>query len=289
MQEQDVLTRQEGALLFWLLSYASLLAPSKHSLRSTFIDLEKSAVQWKSVAMELQGHHQSRKNTRQAALLGVALCVLEGLWCTCQSDFEGNWEATGAGIRKAAALHLFSASHTGNGMKDSLINTANLVQKLLVMDRWIAFTDLRALGIHPSDVTIQFSLGIARNLRSSIEQIQIGLLESARELTLQYNDKRQSRKEVYHQLRSLLQTIDEHCSRIVARYTAETGVKLDPSRCAQKGSAPHAAVLLSWLASCAFIACSTSTRLSSDPVAPADVRLANFTWANHLLILVPAM
>lgn len=288
LQDVGTLTRPEMAMFFWILSYSSLIAPPKHPLRSSFIDLDKSANQWREVARLFQSNERRVSPTRNNRLLEVALCVMEGMWYTYQSDFESSWVITGVGIRKAAALHLFSGVHNHNS--DNLIITSHLTQKLLVMDRWIAFADLRPLGIHTSDIDLPEMGEAEMSIRAKIEQVQINLLETARSVTLQAQSGLLSKEEKYSGLRALLQSIDDESSRAIARYTAETPIHLDPTHCVREGSAPHAAVLLSWLASCAFIACSTATRFSAaDKDAPSDVTRASFDWANNMMALVPSM
>jgi hypothetical protein len=291
-RRQDTLSRQETALFLRLLAGASLAVPQKHPLRSTFIDLQRGASQWSVLADSFQKASQPRSSNREDKLIDVALHALEAMTCTSRSDFEGCWEATGVAIRKAAALHLFQrpALHSNDPWKEGqqLITTSHMVQKLLVMDRWIAFVDLRPFGVHPFDVTL--ATGPDTNLRAWLERIQIQLLESARDLLLQYQSSdTDKRAALYTPLRSLLQSIDDYCSQAIKRYNAETPVKIGVPQCAQADSSPYAAVLLSWLAACAFIGCATAMRFSSEASAPSDIRLASFSWANNLLILTPSL
>lgn len=296
-QPQGSITRQEAAIVFWVLTQACLTVPSRHPLRtSSAIDLHKSADQWKKIASVLQ-HPSLAQMSRYEMLLDTALHALEAVYHTFHSNFEGNWQSTGAGIRRATALHLFSSHHDqmqpaqrdrqgGGGI---IINTFHLAQKLLIMDRWIAFTDLRALGIHPSDVEEWNTSSEAPCLRAWIEGIQVELLERARDFVLDCERGKRTKLQLYADLNVLLTNIDKESSRVVARYTSQTAISFDPTLCALGHSGPLAAVLVSWLMACAFIGCSAAMPFACDYEAPLTDRMASLRCASNLMSLVPVL
>lgn len=71
--------------------------PLKHSLRSILGDSEANAKQCKDVATALQVPPLTDMK-RYEMLLGASLNTLEATWEAYQSNFEANWQTTGAGI-----------------------------------------------------------------------------------------------------------------------------------------------------------------------------------------------
>jgi hypothetical protein len=294
-QAQGSITRQEAAIVFWILTQACLTLPSRHPLRfSSIIDLDKKADQWMKVANSLQ-HPPLAQMSRYEMLLDVALHALEAVYHTFQSNFEGNWQSTGAGIRRATALHLFSSNHRQRQMIQSdgqgviIINTFHLAQKLQIMDRWIAFTDLRALGIHPSDVVKWDLSSEAPCLRAWIEGIQVKLLEDARDFVIDCERGRRTKLKLSADLNVLLTNIDDESSRVIARYTSQTAISFDPALCALGQSGSLAAVLVSWLMACAFIGCSAAMPFACEYEAPLADRMASLRCASNLMSLVPIL
>lgn len=274
------ITRQEAAILFWILSYSSLTVPSKHILRLVVENPETKAKQWKEVAITLQSSPLTDM-TRYEMLLGATLNTLEAMWEAYDSNFEANWQATGAGIRKAAALHLFSRQNRPfltqeeNLTNHVKIDTCKLVQKLQIMDRWIAFADLRPLGIHPSDIEAWQLSDEPLCLRAWIEEIQVKLLESARQFVLRIDSDKNNRQQLYNELDRLLKRVNEDCTTVIARYTDQTSIRFDPTLCIQGDSGPHAAHLVSWLMSCTFIGCMAGMRFTCDESSPLQIRFAS--------------
>jgi len=290
-QIQGSITRQEAAIVFWILTHSCLNIPSKHPLRSTVLNLTKTAEQCNSVASALQTPlllHMSRYEM----LLDACLDALEALWLAFNSNFEAHWQATGAGIRRCAALHLFSSRQKGSVGKhhhEISINTTHLTQKLLVMDRWVAFTDLRAYGVHPSDVEERETSAEVLCLRAWIEGIQIELLEIGRDFVLHCERDLTSREDLCKELRHVLERINVQSDIVVRRYTSETAISLDPVHCTQGDSGVLAAVLVSWLAACAFIGCSVAMPFACDLEASMNDRLASLRCASNLMSLVPIL
>lgn len=296
-QAQGYITRQEAAIVFWVLTHACLSVPAKHLLRSNSTDLNKEAELYRKVASALQTPALLHM-TRYEMLLDASLHTLEALWFAFHSNFEAHWQSTGAGLRRCAALHLFSPHHKYSvrnqqeqtGKHEIIINTSHLSQKLRVMDRWVAFTDLRAYGVHPSDVENEDNTsGQVLCLRAWIESIQINLLEIGRDFLLDFESGPSSKQKLLSDLRSVLGLIDRHFDTVIKRYTNETAVSLDPAICAQGESGPPAAVLVSWLAACAFIGCSVAMPFIHDTDAPMPDRLASLRYASNLMSCVPMM
>jgi hypothetical protein len=293
---QGSITRQEAAVVFWVLTHACLSVPSKHPLRSNIIDLNKEAELYRKVASALQMPTLLHM-TRYEMLLDASLHALEALWFAFHSKFEAHWQSTGAGIRRCAALHLFSPHHRYSvreeqgqtGKQEIIINTTHLSQKLRVMDRWIAFTDLRAYGVHPSDVVEQDTSGQVLCLRAWIESIQIKSLEDGRDFLLEFESGHSSKQKLLSDLRFVLGSIDRQFDTVIRKYTNDTAVNLDPALCAQGDSGPTAAVLVSWLAACAFIGCSVAMPFIHDTEAPMPDRLASLRYASNLMSCVPIM
>ena len=307
LQDRTTLSKGETSTLFWLLAYASLAAPPKHALRSTYIDLHRSAYLWKGLAIKYHQDSSSREsdpshdpaNAKDDPLVDIALYALEAMWETFHGNLELNWRLCGEGIRKAASLHLFSASKPSWGVRQpaestsiysDLIDTEHMVQKLLVMDRWIGFLDLRPLGIHPTDITLALpTFETSDNLRACLEQVQIRLLEQGREITVHSQSGRNREGDAYELVRGFLERIDDECVKAIDAYSRRTPVKLDAANCAKGASGEHAAVLLSWLASSLFISCCMSMRFFHDAEAPAQYHLLSFLKAQEILAMSPSM
>jgi hypothetical protein len=303
----EAVSARPCCMLFWTLAYAAQIVPPKHLLADTYLDLEKSAEQWKRCALQVGGTIQPSSDAKDM-LTDICILIMEALWYAKSGNMHKKWLLTGMAIRQGAFLHLFDPVGAARNSPDDEVHRSRafvVAHQLLLLDRWSAFNSRYPLGIARADLDLtrcpfaqqlivdsqgrpmHQSAAEKHSLRVSLEQKQTIMLEMGAHLRRSCDYSHGSKGELRQRVASFLAEVDTlryHGTQEISRQLGMTlADDMTSESILQHLPLKQAFQVAEWRGACAYIACETASWFIHDQGASGRIRHASMQSACEML------
>lgn len=295
--------RQLGVLLRTL-ALASTTLPPSHRLANTYFGLETSGSRWAELATQVfEGLERSQHPGD--ILLDITALTLQAMRSAHLGDMELCWKCVGEGLRRGAGADIFDSPAIQKSRKKSQVREyldlqprfMSVAHRLLLSDRWIAFNNLRPLGISRADLDASQSLlasqtslrlsppSLGINLRLFLERTHILMLEAGRVLRLQSIDSASSSAAINleNDAFKLLANLEKYAKEGDAILASQTGITCATAEDLLQLPPRQALTWADWKCGCAYITASSLLHFVLDQRVSSRLRTCSLLCAGEIL------